>query len=393
MATLSIQLHEIFQSDFKLTGLTPDYEATLCPVCSAHTHEVSVVIPHGFSRRYCFDCEHWFAGNTLSDEKTFDYYNSSWNPEETKSHKSTGQTNLAVDSLLERYATSESVCLDVSAGTGLVANSLLKASVKEIHLTELSEARARLLGRDYQNVVETVSHAGLADLPALFKEKKFDFINLWHVLEHVQDCASAIKQLHSVCADDGIVCVSVPRFDQENWLESTLNHVHRHSFSVRSLVLLLEHNGFDVIERRTYLNSSGMTVVARKSKSVRCEPMDVPKLGLQSFTKKIISDLDLQHTSNVRHAVCWRSTDISYVVSGLPSFSIKKLTLSLKAKFWWSNTPFRKAIRYLLSLVVKNNVAYANFTINFHEPFNGLRHEETAIPPKIEVHSKKFFME
>lgn len=393
MATFSIQLHEIFQSDFKLANVKPDYEVKSCPVCSGPTHEVSVVMPFGFSRRYCFECDHWYAGNTISDEKTFDYYNSSWNSEETTSHKLTGYTNLAVDSLLERYATSESVCLDVSAGTGLVANSLLKASVKEIHLTELSGARARLLRRDFENVVETVTHAGLADLPFLFHEKKFDLINLWHVLEHVQDCASAIKQLHEICADDGIVFVSVPRFDQENWLESTLNHVHRHSFSVRSLVRLLELNAFDIIETRTYLNSSGMTVVARKSKSVGRELMDVPKLGLQSFTKKIVSDLDLQDNSDARHAVCWRSTDISYVVSGLPSFSIKKITLSLKAKFWWSNTPFRKAIRYLLSLVVKNNVAYANFSIKFNQPFNGLCHEETAIPPKIEVHSNKFFME
>ncbi|CEN43621.1 hypothetical protein CCAN2_1060004 [Capnocytophaga canimorsus] len=44
------------------------------------------------------------------------------------------------------------------------------------------------------------------------KEKSFDVITLWHVLEHIPDLENEIQKINSLLKEDGILIVAVPNY-------------------------------------------------------------------------------------------------------------------------------------------------------------------------------------
>ena len=49
-----------------------------------------------------------------------------------------------------------------------------------------------------------------------FKNRKFDVITLWHVLEHVENLSEYISILHSLLSDDGKLIIAVPNFKSDD---------------------------------------------------------------------------------------------------------------------------------------------------------------------------------
>ncbi len=84
-------------------------------------------------------------------------------------------------------------------------------------------------------------------------------ITLWHVLEHVEDPATALTRLHGWLRPGGTLLVGVPDLDSwqarvggPRWYHLDLPR-HRTHFTARGLRVLLERTGFrvDVVTRRT----------------------------------------------------------------------------------------------------------------------------------------------
>lgn len=95
------------------------------------------------------------------------------------------------------------------------------------------------------------------DLGLIFGEKKFDLIILSHVLEHVFDVNSALKNVMKILNEDGLIYIEVP--DSSRYKD--LVHAPFHYFS-------LEHiNHFTDLSLKTLLGLHGLKVLQCNKKT------------------------------------------------------------------------------------------------------------------------------
>ncbi len=83
----------------------------------------------------------------------------------------------------------------------------------------------------------------------------FDLIVLWHVLEHLDEPAGTLRQLHSLLRSDGRLVISVPNFGGQqsrmfrgNWFHLDLPR-HLVHFDTGSLSRTMDSAGFRVLRR------------------------------------------------------------------------------------------------------------------------------------------------
>ncbi len=96
--------------------------------------------------------------------------------------------------------------LDIGCGRGLLLNKL-KERGWDPHGTELSE-EAAAYARDRLNLPVTTKT--LED--ARFADNSFDLVILWHVLEHVPDPRSTLREVSRILKPGGTLLVAVPNF-------------------------------------------------------------------------------------------------------------------------------------------------------------------------------------
>ncbi len=91
-----------------------------------------------------------------------------------------------------------------------------------------------------------------------YKEKDFDLISLWHVLEHMADPIFTLKQLNSKLKVGGKIFIAVPNSESlgfklggEKWGWCQQPYVHIHHYNHKNLSLLLEKSGFKIVSFTT----------------------------------------------------------------------------------------------------------------------------------------------
>lgn len=84
------------------------------------------------------------------------------------------------------------------------------------------------------------------------KEKQFDLVTIWHVLEHVRDPEAYIEMIYRLLNDNGRLVIEVPNFDSwtrrfsgKYWLGLDLKY-HLCFFNYASLSRLLQKHNFKV---------------------------------------------------------------------------------------------------------------------------------------------------
>jgi 2-polyprenyl-3-methyl-5-hydroxy-6-metoxy-1,4-benzoquinol methylase len=108
--------------------------------------------------------------------------------------------------------------------------------------------------------------AALAADPA--EESRYDQVLLLDVIEHILDAGGALRQIHTLLADDGLVYITTPNRDwqgnasrirvtryEDGW------HV-RNGYTFEQLESILEENGFEPVDRLRF-GSAGSTLVTR----------------------------------------------------------------------------------------------------------------------------------
>lgn len=154
--------------------------------------------------------------------------------------------------LIENQIVEARKLLDFGAGTG---DFLVKAIAKGFYgegIEPNEKARANAERKGIQLTANT------ADL----KEKRYDVITLWHVLEHLPDLDKQIAVISSLLEDDGTVVVAVPNyksFDAKHYASYWAGYdVPRHlwHFSQTSIKKLFERRGMEVISIRPMLFDS-----------------------------------------------------------------------------------------------------------------------------------------
>lgn len=134
--------------------------------------------------------------------------------------------------------------LDVGCGLGQFLRGCINMGYSNIRGIDLSE-----------EAVEYCKHSGLnvAKVNVMeYSDKKFDFINMSHVLEHLSkaDIISTLKHIHdNLLNKDGKLCIQVPNAQSNTdcyWAYE--DFTHNTLFTAGSLLFVLREAGFEDIE-------------------------------------------------------------------------------------------------------------------------------------------------
>lgn len=139
--------------------------------------------------------------------------------------------------------------LDVGAGTGAFANTMLMAGW-QITALEPDETARRNAQKKYS--LNLSSPDQLFSLP----ENQFDAITMWHVLEHVHDLHGYLAQLHKILKPGGRLLIAVPNYTSYDakvyggfWAAYDVPR-HLYHFSPKSMEMLGNEKGFTLADAR-----------------------------------------------------------------------------------------------------------------------------------------------
>lgn len=148
---------------------------------------------------------------------------------------------------LRRSCLSGKKVLDVGCGTGLFMQVASESSFEvwghEISQGMASEARKRC---DPSRVI-------VKDLAEFSGEQEFDAVTLWHVFEHMPDPEAALREIHRILRDDGVLILEVPSAESlslrlfRSSYTGLLVPEHLFFWSEASLRQILARQGFMVV--------------------------------------------------------------------------------------------------------------------------------------------------
>ena len=141
------------------------------------------------------------------------------------------RANLLVGkfNLLEKFKGQKSYILDYGCGTGETL----------IHLSNLGLPNESLVGYD-PFLPETMKHSGLEFLNERrrIEHKRFDYVLLMDVAEHVKDPTLLIQEAASHLVKDGILIVTVPAF-QKLWSQHDIALGHERRYNRNTLTKVI----------------------------------------------------------------------------------------------------------------------------------------------------------
>lgn len=137
--------------------------------------------------------------------------------------------------------------LDIGCGTGSYLASM-KQLGWDAYGVELSSAACEVARR---NTGLAVFHGTVDE--ASFPNEFFDVVTMHQVLEHTQNPAETLSEIHRILKADGLVAMSVP--DAESWESKIFGPAwvawelprHLYHFSRATITAMLEKKGFSVI--------------------------------------------------------------------------------------------------------------------------------------------------
>ncbi|WP_018278192.1 class I SAM-dependent methyltransferase [Capnocytophaga cynodegmi] len=152
--------------------------------------------------------------------------------------------------IISKYKKEKIQLLDIGAGTGDFVLSCKKQMNWETTGIEPNEKARQLAEKKQIRLLENYD-----DL----KEKSFDVITLWHVLEHIPDLENQIQKINSLLKEDGILIVAVPNYkswDAQHYKQFWAAYdVPRHlwHFSKTSIQKIFIPKGFQLLEIKPML--------------------------------------------------------------------------------------------------------------------------------------------
>ncbi|SHI67753.1 2-polyprenyl-3-methyl-5-hydroxy-6-metoxy-1,4-benzoquinol methylase [Mesonia phycicola] len=172
--------------------------------------------------------------------------------------------------------------LDIGAGTGDFLLSAKKENweVEGIEPNDKAKQLAKAKGISLHLTTEEL------------KNKNFEVITMWHVLEHVPDVKKQLQELHSLLSNDGHVVIAVPNFKsfdanyyQEFWAAYDVPK-HLWHFSQKGIKRLFKENQFKLVKTKPlYFDSFYVSLLSEKNKTGKSNLIKAFFLGLKSNLK------------------------------------------------------------------------------------------------------------
>lgn len=150
-----------------------------------------------------------------------------------------------IETYINRVAINRSVykILNVGCGTGGTIDMLEKFGTTD-NVDISDEAINYMKKRGYKRITKVDN----VMLP--FKEKTYDMVGAFDVLEHIENQVKALKEWKRVLKDDGYIIISVPAY-QWLWTEHDVSLHHKRRYTERRLVEAAKAAGL-VPEKSSY---------------------------------------------------------------------------------------------------------------------------------------------
>lgn len=102
-----------------------------------------------------------------------------------------------------------------------------------------------------------------------FEENSFDMVTMWHVFEHMDNPADALRKIHSFLAPEGLLVIEVPNVESVCQApNNTFHTAHLYNFNESTLSRMAERAGFSVIEKSTATDGGIIFQIFKKNGAV-----------------------------------------------------------------------------------------------------------------------------
>lgn len=215
-----------------------------CPLCDSKNYELLYTqqFADHFSHDICSckKCGFVFVRNTPAQKYYDEYYRKMSKYEGVRGHESHyEETYKVISSFMKKNIKKTAHILDIGCSSGYLLWLLKKLGYKNVYGFDPAPACKNIAKEKYGIAMET------AEIENFTTEKKYDFIILSQVLEHLRDVQKSIEKITSFLSDDGYFFIGVPdtgRFHEdfeEPFGEFSTEHIN--FFSESSLYQLMKH--------------------------------------------------------------------------------------------------------------------------------------------------------
>lgn len=214
-----------------------------CPLCGSGKHKLLHVqkfqehFPHNISS--CNGCGFIFVSNSPKQKFYDEYYQDVLNYEGTKQHEPHDKTTLRILlAFLKRNLKKNASFLDVGCSFGYILSIIKSHGYSNLSGLDPAPVCRKIAKEKYGLNITT------STLLNYNSRKKYDFIILSQVLEHVRDFKDDLKKINSLLNDGGYLFIGVPDLEKfhsngkEPFGEFSLEHIN--FFDRKSLFTLFK---------------------------------------------------------------------------------------------------------------------------------------------------------
>lgn len=199
--------------------------------------------------------------------------------------------------------------LDIGAGKGNIIHAFYnKFPEIQYFAVEPSSAFEKLKEKNFLK-----QHFHQFYSSALFSEKKFDYILLIEVLEHVDNPRSFLNSVRDVMHEDSLLFIEIPNFEYHKSDILTIDHVSL--FTVSQISNLFNICGFEVV-KKNITQRIPMQFIVKKNDSnnilLKTSETLVAFMAAKEYVSKIIHDAKLIKGQKV--AIYGNNVTIDYMV-------------------------------------------------------------------------------
>lgn len=197
----------------------------------------------------CQNCGLRFAENMPAQEQLIRLYSNVVDPEYEAEKEGRGENFLRILKLMEKLK-GKGDLLDVGAATGILMELAEKRGWKTAGVEISAWACKVAMEKGFE-----VFHGDFLSYP---EDRRFDFITMIDVVEHLADPGKALKKAHNLLKPKGLLVIVTPDIESltaklmgKKWWH--LRPAHVNLFSRRTIEWVADNFGFRIVKIRNYI--------------------------------------------------------------------------------------------------------------------------------------------